>query len=300
MTVPLLRFICAIFLAFAMLVLGAMPGAAQKDARRVLWFNAMPDMGRELTSGHRKKMADYVNAYGGGTVFDVTYLRNTARGALSQALAAGSYDILILDITVKQSKISPADVASLQQFYGSGRRALLLDGSFAIRSLTHNPATNFPGVNRSSAGLLINQIFALSDEGGGILIGADHDIWQPMANAALAALVPGAAFRGSTNPSTEGEFIGSSLLASRVMVTARDLLQHWESVPNQGEAPVGEFLDFLGRPIVLHALVEVADKPGRGRRRPYISASFAPGQERIPVDSVEDMFSDMPTHKSGP
>ncbi len=295
---PIFKFAWAMILAFVMLVADAAPGFAQKDPRRVLWFSAMPDVGREFTTGHRKKMADYVNNYAGGTAFNVTYRRNTSRGGLSKELSAGQFDILILDMTGKANPMGPADVASLQQFYGSGRRALMLDGSFAIRNLTHNPTTKFPGVNGSSAGLLMNQIYALSEQGGGILIGTDHDIWQPMANAALRALVPNATFRGTTNPSTNGDFIGTTLLASRVVVTARDVLKHWESVPNQGEAPVGQFADFMGQPIVLHSLVETADKPGGGRKRPYISASFSPGDQRIPIDSADEMFGDMPTHKS--
>lgn len=266
---------------------------------RVLWFNGMPDLGREVVSRHRQQMATYVDNFQGGTLFNVSYTRKLRGGDLAKALSAGRYDIVVLDMANRRTRVNGADKSALQSFYASGKNTLMLDGSFAIRNINHNPRTNFPGTNGSSGGLLMNQMFALAANGGGILIGTDHNIWQPNANAALAALVPGAKFRGTTNPSTDGDFIGETLIGSRVVVKARDLLRHWESVPNQGEAPVGKFTDFMGRAVTLYSLVETADKPGGGRKRPYISTSFFPGDRRIPIDSESDGFENLPTHKSG-
>lgn len=273
---------------------------AQHDARKVLWFNGMPDIPPTFVSRHRRDMARFVDNYGDGTAFDVTYKQVVRGGGLAAELRSGQYDIVVLDLTNREKRLNTADAEALRQFYASGRSGLMLDGSFAIRNIDINRTTAFPGVNGSSGGLLMNQMYALAENGGGVLIGTDHNVWQSNANAALQAIVPGARFQGTTNPSTDGDFIGSTLLASRVIVTARDLLKHWESVPNQGEAPVGQFKDFRGRPVVLFSLVETADKPGGGRKRPYISASFSAGQDRIPIDSADGMFKDMPTHKSAP
>lgn len=266
---------------------------------RVLWFSGMPDIGRDFTSRHRQKMADYLGQYGDGKVFTVTYTRNLSGGGLAAALRGGQYDIVILDMANRRKRVNGADLQALQQFYQAGNRTLMLDGSFAIRSFSHNPTTNFPGRNGSSAAILVNQLSAMAQRGGGILIGTDHNIWQVNANAALAALVPGAQFRGTTNPSTDGDFIGVTLIGGRESIKALDLLRHWESVPNQGEAPVGTFQDFTGQQVVLYSLVETADKPGGGRKRPYISASYFPGDNRIPIDSEEEIFDNIPTHKSG-
>ncbi|MEP4980443.1 hypothetical protein [Ascidiaceihabitans sp.] len=273
---------------------------AQHDARKVLWFNGMPDIPPTFTTRHRRKMSNYVDGYRDGTAFDVTYTHRTSGGGLAAALSAAQYDIVVLDMTNRDALINAKDQEALRQFYGTGRSALMLDGSFAIRSIDINPTTKFPGVNKSGGGLLMNQMYALSENGGGILIGTDHDIWQPNANKALQAILPQAQFQGTTNPSTDGDFIGNVLLASRVIVTARDLLKHWESVPNQGEAPVGTFADFTGQTVTLFSLVETADKPGGGRKRPYISASFSPGRERIPIDSADKVFENMPTHSTKP
>lgn len=86
-------------------------------------------------------------------------------------------------------------------------------------------------------------------------------------------------------------------MGKRERVIARDILRHWEAVPSQGEAPVGEFVDFMGRPVTLYSLVETADQPGGGRKRPYISASIFPGSGRTAIDSDEPAFENLPTHK---
>ncbi|WP_413719848.1 hypothetical protein [Silicimonas sp. MF1-12-2] len=245
-------------------------------------------------------MAEYVDQYGGGNIYDVEYIQKTNGGDLARHLAGKSFDILILDLTNRRVRLNQSDKSAIQQFYSNGRNALMLDESFAIRSIRHNPRTVFPGTGGSSAGLLINQISALAKNGGGILIGTDHDAWQPNANAALSAILPKARFTGLTNPSTNGDFLADVLLGQEVAIKPRDILNHWESVPNQGEAPVGTFVDFLGRNVTLYSLVEIADKPGRGRKRPYISANFDPGTNRIPVDSEDLTFGNIPTHRSGP
>lgn len=288
------------------LLIAPVVGQAQHGPKSVLWFNSIPNLAPEVVSSHREKMARYVDQYQGGGQFNVRYVHGLRGGMLARELRSRQYDILVLDLANQRTRMNNADKAALQLFYGSGRSNLILDGSFGIRNMSHNPKTVFPGANGSSAGLLMNQLYALSERGGGILIGTDHDIWQSTANFALGALVPGARFRGSTNPSTNGDFIGTTLLASRVSITARDVLRHWESVPNQGEAPVGQYTDFTGRQVVLYALVETADKPGRGRKRPYISASFFPGEDRTPIDSEKPVQEkkpveyNLPTHKSAP
>lgn len=289
-----------VLVVFCVVVSSVAPAAAQHQAKKVLWFNGMPDFKPEVVNRHRQDMARYVGKFRDGKAFEVTFKRRLRGGGLAAELNAAQYDVVVLDLANRRVRLNAADVKALQNFYASGRDKLMLDGSFAIRNIRHNPTTKFPGVNGSSGSLLINQIYALADNGGGVLIGTDHNDWQSNANKALQGLVPQARFRGTTNPSTDGDFIGTLLLSSRVTVAARDILRHWESVPNQGEAPVGEFTDFSGRPITLYSLVETADKPGGGRKRPYISMNFFPGDRRIPIDSEEQDFENLPTHKSGP
>ncbi|MCV6593886.1 MAG: hypothetical protein OIF48_13100 [Silicimonas sp.] len=272
---------------------------AEAQPTRVLWWNGTRDEPPNMYARDRQTMADYIGAYQGGQVFDVTMRSSLRGGDLAQALSSAPFDIVILDVVTRRRYMNAQDLTALKNFYASGKTGLMLDGSIWIRNFKKFPVTTFPGENGSVAGLLINQMFVLAEAGGGIFIGADHDTYQVGANQALQALVPGAKFSGSTNPSSDGQFIGNALLGKRVPITARDILRHWEAVPNQGEAPVGEFTDFLGHPVTLYSLVETADKPGGGRKRPYISASVFPGAGQTDIDSDEPVFDNLPTHKSG-
>lgn len=244
-------------------------------------------------------MAEFLSAYQGGQAFRVTFRTGLRAGTLAETMAQGSYDIVILDVTDRSRRLNSADTGALQQHYASGKNALMLDGSFWIRNMQTEDRTRWPGPGGSLAGLLVNQVTVLAEAGGGILVGVDHGVWQRNGNIVLDALLPGAKFSGSTNPSTDGEFIGDALLGRREAVTARDVLRHWEAVPNQGEAPVGTFTDFMGQQVELFSLVETADKPGGGRKRPYISASVYPGEGKTDIDSDEPVFQNLPTHKSG-
>ncbi len=292
------------------LVASASESLAIERTGAVLWFDGnVPDPNH--TVEHRRRMADFVDAYKGGNTFRVNFVSSRQGGALAQAIAAQSYDILVLDLLANRSYLNADDFAALQGFYASGKRALMLDGSFWIRSIRHNRTTNFPGINGATGALTINQLTAILDAGGGILIGTDHNSYQVGANDALRALIPDAKFQGLTSPSTNGSFIGTVLLAHAEPVRAIDILEHWQTIPNQGEAPVGSFTDFQGRPVQLFSLVSTADQPGRGAKRPYISASFDPGDEEFAIDSdtapvVDDtppepeLPDNMPTRKGPP
>ncbi len=288
-----------IFVLLLVFVITAGGALAQNGPVRVLWWNGMPDYPPVMFDQHRRDMATYVDGFGGGQVFSVQYNASQRGGDLANAIAAAPYDILVLDIVTSRAQLNNADTAALQQFYGSGKTGLMLDGSFWIRSTKIKPRTRFPGENGGTGGMTINQLTLLAEAGGGILIASDHNQWQANSNKALQAILPRAQFRGKTNPSTDGAFIGNALLAKRVPVTARDILRHWESVPDQGEAPVGQFQDFLGRPVTLYSMVETADKPGGGRKRPYISSNIFPGAGETAIDSAEPVLENLPTHKSG-
>lgn len=293
-----LHFLTAIFLfVLASTTLSAEPV-------KVLFFNGSYEH-RTYTTALRQEMSDWLNTTQNGRAFSSVYVRSQDRGALASALAQhGDADVLVLDLTSRNSVVGPNDSSALQNFYASGKRAIMLDGSFGIRSMNirGTPETDFPGAEDSSGALLANQINAVAKAGGGVLIGTDHDGWQTGANAALRAILPEARFSGTTDPSTDGQFLGDVLLTGVMPVKPIVLLRHWESVPNQGEAPVGSYTDFSGASVRLFSLVEAADKPGGGRKRPYISASFDPGDKRFDIDSEiapePQLPENMPTRKS--
>jgi hypothetical protein len=284
-----------------------MPRGALAEPARVLWFLGTPDYPGEYSARDRRAMADYIGAFDGGARFEVSFTRSTQRGGLARAIGEGAFDVIVLDLATTSNIFGSADLDALKGHYQGGHRALMLDGSLGIRNMQGRPLTRFPGPEEALGKLLVNQIDALHRAGGGVLIGTDHTQWQRSANAALGALLPGAAFSGSTDPSTDGVFLGKVLLGGAAEVVPVSVLRHWEAVPNQGEAPVGPFTDFLGAPVTLYSLVETADKPGGGRKRPYISASFDPGSERYDIDSEvapepekPALPENMPTRKGPP
>lgn len=283
------------FLLTFILILTATATVAQPT--RVLWWNGTPDYPPQSFAHHRQTMANHLSAYRGGGAFEATFQSSLRGGELASHLAGRSYDVLVLDLTSINQILDQRDLEALKSFYASGRDALMFDGSLWIRSASINPTTNYPGQNGATGNLMVNQISAIARNGGGILFGTDHDQYQANANHAINALLPGVGFTGYTIPSTDGEFIGDVLLREREPVIASDILRHWDSVPSQGEAPVGTFADFMGRPVTLFSLVETADKPGGGRKRPYVSASFDPGDRRTAIDAETEDFGNIPTRK---
>lgn len=249
----------------------------------------------KLTEEHRTAIVTYLNRYREGAAFEVTYLRHRKSGQTAAALSAARYDIIVVDAGNGKRVFGTGDLDAIRAHYAAGKRTVMLDGTLLIRNTGYSPESRFPGIDGSSAALTVNELSELAAHGGGILIGADHNNFQADANQVASALLPGAGFSGKTNPSTDGEFIGDGLLSAVEPIRPLDLFRHWASIPSQGETSVGDFTDFQGQPVVLQALVAAADKPGGGRQRPYISASFDPGATRHSIDSTEIVKDNMPT-----
>ncbi|MFK7744478.1 MAG: hypothetical protein AB8B47_05460 [Roseobacter sp.] len=288
-----------VILALYAVLIWVEQAAAQQT--RILWWDGSPPYSGATNARDREAMANYIAAFDGGGSYAATFKHSTRKNTLAPALAEAAYDIIVLDVTTTSANFSNQDLDALRAHYQRGKRALILDGTLWVRNSRNTRATTFPGPNGAGAALLMNQIKALADAGGGVLIGTDHREFQAGANQLLRALIPSAQFSGQTNPSRDGDFLGSVLLNTAVPVKPLDILRHWEAIPSQAEAPVGQFTDFTGAPVTLYALVETSDKPGGRAKRPYISASFPPGDGRTAIDSNSDpepVKNTMPTRKS--
>lgn len=287
-------------LAFLLSVcLAAFPALA--EPMRVLWWDADND---EPVSGpaNREHMAKYLDALEGGSRYDVSYKYGPRRGNFAQFMDGKvPFELIIVSAANLRRTFNNADLEAFKRHYANSSMALMLDGTLTIRNLDYSRRSRFPGVNNSSAHLLRNQVETMRKAGGGLLIGTDHDEYQIPANQILDAILPGARFTESTNPSRNGEFFGEVLLAQHEAIKPLDILQHWEDVPSQGRAPVGQFTDFLGRSVTLFTLVEASNKRGGGGRRPYISATIDPGEKRFDIaDEAAPVINRMPTRKSLP
>lgn len=280
---------------------GLLSGAALAEPMRVLWWDVtVNDPGNEPAL--RREMAEYLGRLDDGGRYSVVYKYEPRRGAFARHMSEqAGYQLIILTAGNDGRVFNDEDLAAFRGFYAGSSRALMLDGTLPIRNVSLRRLTRWPGANNSSANLLENQLEALRQAGGGLLIGTDHDVFQVPANRVLGAILPEARFSRSTNPSRDGEFFGELLLAGKEPVKPLDILRHWETIPNQGQAPVGSFVDFTGQPVTLYSLVEASDKPGGGQRRPYISATIDPGMARFDIASDVTPETDrMPTRKSLP
>ncbi|WP_404420957.1 hypothetical protein [Nibricoccus sp. IMCC34717] len=246
------------------------------DPYKVLWWDSTPEYGSQAPNALRKEFSDYLNSYNGGSVFSSTFVASETAGTLATHLASNSYDVLVFDATSYSAKFNSSDIASVQNFYSSGKKNLLLDGTLYIRSINYNSTSNFPGVNDSSGKFTVNEVFSIASRGGGIFIGTDHSGFQVDANQILNGILPSASFSGITYPSTDGVFYGSDLLNSKTAVAASDIFNHWDSIDTQAIAATGAFSDFNGASRNLYSQVDVADIIG-GPKYSYISTSWKPG-----------------------
>jgi len=260
----------------------------------VLWWDSTPEYGSQALDAYRQEMSDYVDAYGGGSIFNSTYVSSEVPGTLAAHLASNSYDVIVFDATSSGPKFNASDLAAAQAHY-AGKSNLILDGTLYIRSISYDAGSNFPGINGGTGGLTVNEVNAIATRGGGIMIGTDHSGYQTDANQILNSLIPAASFSGITYPSTDGEFYGSTLLNSIEPIAAVDVFNHWDSIDTQAIAPTGGFVDYLGNPVTLSSLVSVADEPGGGTKLSYISASFAPGSGSTDVDDDTPGGNDDPS-----
>jgi len=244
----------------------------------VLWWDTTIWHRGMLRDEIREEIPTFLDNFGGGDIFDTTYISHKTSGGLEAHLASNSYDVVVLDtLFYSTSPFNSADREALKQHY-TQKSNLMLDGSLTIRSFEYRPETDFPGHNNALGNFTVNQVYELATRGGGIFIGTDHNFGQHDANYMLDGLFPGRTtrFSGITNPSTDGVFYGADLLNNQVEVAPNDIFNHWSAVPSQGVAPTGDFIDFLGNPVTLYSQVDVANKPGGGQKYSYISTSWKP------------------------
>ena len=274
---------------YAFLALTALATATPSfaDPYRILWWDSTPEYGGQASDSYRQEFSNSLNSHAGGSVFSSTYMSSETAGTLATHLASNSYDVVVFDATSQSGKFNGADIAAVQAMYAAGKKNLLLDGTLYIRSINYSTKTDYPGVNGSSAGLTINEVYSLAKRGGGFMIGTDHNCCQSDANQILGGLLNGALFSGYTIPSTDGQWNGTELLTGLVPVAPLDILNHWDEVPSEGIAPTGTFTDFLGGSVTLFSQVDVADDPGGGLKYSYISTSFDVTGGDVDVDDPD-------------
>ena len=250
---------------------------------RVLWWDCTPEYGGQAPDALREKMSDHLDDFGGGGVFDSTYVASEIAGTFAAHMASNDYDVIVFDCTPMSITFDAADQAVLTTFYDAHRN-VLLDGNLYVRSIVANETSDFPGVNGCTGDYTVNEVWQLAQRGGGVMIGTDHNCCHAAPNFLLDAMIPDAEFSGYTTPSVDGQFNGADLIDALTMVSVFDLFAHWDSLVSQGVAPTGVFTDVFGGTVELSSQVDVADDPGGGEQFPYVSTSWMPSGDGTAFD----------------
>lgn len=197
------------FVFFAILQLAvALPATATSN---ILYLNSTRGRGTGSLGNFRSTIADFIDNYEDGNVFDVDFVQTHVSGDLASFLNAKPidyYDQIWFDTTIYNSSLlSIADIDALNIWSANKQPEFILDSSFFFRNKNSNT------MSASAGSMTVNQALALQDVGGGIFIGTDHNSFAHTANQVLANFGFDNFFTGINYITSNGSFVGDSLVA---------------------------------------------------------------------------------------
>lgn len=176
----------------------------------ILYLNSTRGLGTGNLGAFRKPIADVIDNYQDGTIFDVDFVQTHVPGSLASWLNSKPveyYDQIWFDTTIYQtSLLNQADLTALNTWAANRQPEFVLDSAFFIRNKESN------NMSKSSAAATVNQALALKDAGGGILIGTDHNVFADTANQILNNFGFDGLFTGSYDITANASFVGNLLL----------------------------------------------------------------------------------------
>lgn len=155
-----------------------------KATDQILYLNSTRGFGTGELGNFRSTIADFIDNYEDGNVFDVDFVQTHVPGSLASFLNTKPldyYDQIWFDTTIYTSSLLNAvDLDALNTWSANKQPEFILDSSFHFRNKTSNTMT------ASAGALTANQALALQNAGGGIFIGTDHNEFAYTANQILA------------------------------------------------------------------------------------------------------------------
>ena len=177
----------------------------------ILYLNSIRGFGTGDLGPFRSTIADFIDNYEDGNVFDVDFLQTHVPGNLASFLSAKPidyYDQIWFDTSIyKTFLLNTADFDALNTWSINKQPEFILDSSFAFRNRNTNTMT------ASAGAMTVNQALALQNAGGGIFIGTDHNDYAYTANQILANFGFDDFFTGINHITSNGSFVGDSMLA---------------------------------------------------------------------------------------
>ncbi|MDY6785289.1 MAG: hypothetical protein SW833_22535 [Cyanobacteriota bacterium] len=192
--------------------------AATLATSNILYLNSTRGSGTGVLGNYRSAIANSLDDYGDGTIFDVDFVQTHAAGDLAFWLNSQSvsyYDQIWFDTTIFQTALlDSTDLTALNTWAANEQPEFILDSTFFFRNRTT------PKISNSAAALTVNQALALRDAGGGIFIGTDNDNFSQTANQVLTNFGFDELFRGISAPLTaNASFTDNLLLAPETVGT---------------------------------------------------------------------------------
>ena len=177
----------------------------------ILYLNSTRGSGTGSLGNFRGTIANFIDNYEDGNVFDVDFVPTQVSGDLASFLNTKPidyYDQIWFDTTIYLSSLlSAVDLDALNSWSMNKQPEFILDSSFFYRNKISNTMT------ASAGAMTVNQALALQDAGGGIFIGTDHNSFAYTANQILDNFGFDNFFTGINFITSNGSFVGNSLLA---------------------------------------------------------------------------------------
>jgi hypothetical protein len=181
--------------------------AATFATSNILYLNSTRGSGTGLLGNYRSAIANSLDNYGDGTIFEVDFVQTQVSGDLASWLSqpGKNYDQIWFDTTIFNTAVlNSDDLTALNAWAANKQPEFILDSSFFFRART-------PTIGNSAANLTINQALALRDAGGGIFIGTDNDNFAQTANQILNNFGFDGLFTGNSSRLTANAFFTDNL-----------------------------------------------------------------------------------------
>ncbi|NER05671.1 MAG: PEP-CTERM sorting domain-containing protein [Okeania sp. SIO3C4] len=252
----------------------------------ILYLNSTRGIGSRFGSQNygdfRSTIADFIDNYEDGNVFDVDFVQTHVSGDLASFINAKPidyYDQIWFDTIIYQpALLNGADLDALNAWSTNKQPEFILDSSFHTR----NHATNT--MTASSGALTINQALALQDAGGGIFIGTDHEGFNYTANQILANFGFDDFFTGINYITSNGSFVGDSMLAPN-SVGSDFFTNHLQGL-STSNVPIGtHVLNENGGNRTINIYENLFSYSPN--KIAHIGTSFEPGSQITPIDNPE-------------
>lgn len=239
-------------------------------AANILYLNSSRGPGTGHGGNFRSTIADNLDNYQDGTIFDVDFVQTHVAGDLATFLNAQPidfynqiwFDTTILNTTLLNSQ----DLAALNTWAANNQPEFILDSSFWHR--------------KGSSKVTINEALALRDVGGGIFIGTDSSIFAKTANPILNNFGFDSVFTGYFDMTSNGSFVGDLLLEPETVEP--DFFDNMRTLTTS-KVPLGtHVLNANGGNRTIEIYENLFSLDSNGNKVSLIGASFEPTPTSVP------------------